>query len=285
MKLNPFVLLVCIASAAFMLILHAFKPKDAEPKPQPIATAPQNVAPEGMPSRPPPGFLQMSDGKESRLLEPDLMTQLLRDPETQGLVLAPGMTLGNLFMCTHKNKSLLVTADHVAQGYKEQSDLVWDRGLGGTEVAASVLGGRESMDALSFELIHPAADFIVGEPGVIYGYSIRKETQSSVTIFIRGTPRLVFQPTELAKFFAEFAPDTVISKRLNTTAPHAPIIEMEVSEFDYTQLPSLSGSFLWQKAQPTGVFVAARHDVSNPQLPRFFALIEPLVPALEKIAP
>jgi hypothetical protein len=88
----------------------------------------------------------------------------------------------------------------------------------------------------------------------------------------------------LAKFFAELGPGTAISKRLNTTAPNAPIIEMEVSEFDYTQLPTLSGSFLWQKAQPTGVFVAARHDVSNPQLPRFFAIIEPLVPALENMS-
>jgi hypothetical protein len=194
------------------------------------------------------------------------------------------MTLGNLFICTHKNKSLLVTADHVARDYKEKSDLVWNRSLGGTEVAASILGGRETMDTLSFELFHPAADFIVGEPGVIHGYSVRRDSMSSVTIFVRGKPRLVSQPVELAKFFAELGPGTAISKRLNTTAPNAPIIEMEVSEFDYTQLPTLSGSFLWQKAQPTGVFVAARHDVSNPQLPRFFAIIEPLVPALENMS-
>jgi hypothetical protein len=193
------------------------------------------------------------------------------------------MKLGNLFICTHKNMSLLVTADHVARDYKEQSDVAWERRLGGTEIAASILGRRESMDALSFGIMIPAAYFIDSEPGVIYGYSIRSDTQSSVKIFIRGKPQLVSHPTELAKFFAEFSPDTALSERLNKTAPHAPIIEMEVSPFDYEQLPTLSGSFLWQRAQPTGVFVAARHDTSDPKHPRFFAIIEPLIPALDKM--
>jgi hypothetical protein len=283
MKLNTLLLLFCACGVATAIALLSTSPAKTQAKPQTAASVPENVAPEGMPSRPPPGFLQLSDGKESRILEPDLATQLLRDPETQGLFLDPSMTLGNLFICTHKNKSLLVTADHVARDYKEQGELVWNRSLGGTEVAASILGGRETMDTLSFELFHPAADFIVGEPGVIHGYSVRGDSMSSVTIFVRGKPRLISQPAELAKFLAELAPDSAISKRLDTTAPNVPIIEMEVSEFDYEQLPTLSGSFLWQRAQPTGVFVARRPDTSNPEHPRFFAIIEPLVLALENM--
>lgn len=278
------VLLLTGAIGLGLLLFVAFINGNKE-KHQPLATVATLAAPPSpdLPKRPPPGFLQLSDSTESRLLDPNEVNFLLKDDELRTVFTNNGAKLGNLFICTHNNMAFLVTADHVANDYKEKEGVDWHRCLGGTEVAASVLGKRSEMIPVNFEVMFPAQSFRDGDTATIYGLNINPVEKAMDQVSISGVARLVKDPKPLAAFFAQHAPKTAICKRLNTTAPAAPIIEMEVTEAEYERLPIMSGSFLWQERFPTGVFVAARRDASNPHAVKHYAIIEPLTTALEQV--
>lgn len=278
------VLLITGVIGVSLLLFVAYINGNKE-KHQPLPTVVTMTVPPSpdLPKRPPPGFLQLSDNTQSRLLDPDQTNVILKDDELRTAFMNSGAKLGNLFICTHNNMAFLVTADHVANEYKEEEGVDWHRSLGGTEVAATVLGKRSEMTPVTFEVMFPAESFCDGDTATIYGMNINPAEKVTAQVCVSGVARLVKDPKPLATFFAQHAPETAIGKRLNTTAPNTPIIEMEVTEAEYDQLPIMSGSFLWQKQSPTGVFVAARRDASNPNAVKYYAIIEPLITALEQV--
>lgn len=275
------IIAMCAIGAITLLSIASSNGTEQSKTPKLMAPTPPPTA--DLPVRPPSGFVQLYNQSIARMFAPSELTALVRSGVLRRSLSENKTRLGNIYICTHGDKAFIVTADHVAKESREPKEIKWCRRLGGTEVAAMLLGKRNAMPQINFDLLFSSKPFEDETSATIFGTGVDLVRQEVVSVFVSGVARLVKDQQKLAAVFATHAPTASMHERLTKTTPNSPLIEMEVSASEYEQLSMLHGSFLWQKGSPTGVFVATHKDASNPDHVKHFALIEPLLPALEEV--